>query len=51
MYGVDLPHLTWRDYAVDRRDIADDEIRIALLLGPRPVQAVEINRVFISRGC
>ena len=36
IYGVDLPHLTWRDYAMGRRDIADDETRIALLLGPRP---------------
>ena len=36
LYGVHLPHLTWRDYATGRRDIADDETRAALMLGPRP---------------
>jgi hypothetical protein len=35
IYGVDLPHLTWRDYATRRRDIVNVEIRAALLLGPR----------------
>lgn len=39
LYGVDLPHLTWRDYAVGRRDISDVEIRTALLLGPRTCPA------------
>ena len=36
LYGVHHPHLTWRDYATGRRDIADDETRAALMLGPRP---------------
>ena len=35
LYGVNLPHLTWRDYAMRSRDIADPKLRAALLLGPR----------------
>lgn len=35
LYGVNLPHLTWRDYGIGRRDISDIETRDALLLGPR----------------
>ncbi len=35
LYGVNLPHLAWRDYGFGRRDISDPEIRAALLLGPR----------------
>ena len=35
LYSVNLSHTAWRDYAVGKRDIADDERRIQLLLGPR----------------
>lgn len=35
LYGVTLSHLTWRDYATGRRDIAAPSIRAALGLGPR----------------
>ncbi len=35
LYGVNLSHLAWRNYAMKRRDITDLEIRAALLLGPR----------------
>lgn len=35
LYGVNLSHLTWRDYGIGRRDISDSGIRAALLLGPR----------------
>jgi len=38
LYDVDLPHLAWRDYAAGHRDIANNEIRTALMLGPRPCQ-------------
>ena len=34
-YGVNLPHLAWRDYATKRREIADTKARTKLLLGPR----------------
>lgn len=34
-YQVSLNFLTWRDYAMKRRDILNPEIRDALLLGPR----------------
>ena len=36
LFGVDLPHLIWRDYATGRRDIADPQARAALGLDPRP---------------
>lgn len=39
LYGVNLPHLTWRDYAMSRRDIADPHVRVALLLGVRKCSA------------
>lgn len=38
-YGMNLSHLTWRDYATGRRDIADPEIRSKLLLGLRSCPA------------
>jgi hypothetical protein len=34
-YGVNLSHLTWRDYATGRRDIADLRVRDLLKLPPR----------------
>jgi hypothetical protein len=40
LYGVDLHHLTWRDYATKRREIADKKTRAALLLGPRPCPTI-----------
>ena len=39
LYGVDLPHLTWRDYATGRRDITNPATRAALMLGPRACPA------------
>lgn len=42
-YGVNLPHLTWRDYATRRRDISDAVVRTALLLGPRPCPTCKSN--------
>jgi len=35
LYAVSLSHSTWRDYAEGKRDIADEETRTCLLLGPR----------------
>jgi len=35
LYGVKLHHLTWRDYATGRRDIADLKTRSALMLDQR----------------
>jgi predicted RNA-binding Zn-ribbon protein involved in translation (DUF1610 family) len=35
LYRVSLSHATWRDYAEMKRDIADEETRTRLLLGPR----------------
>jgi hypothetical protein len=43
LYGVNLPHLTWRDFAMKRRDIADPKTRAALLLGPRPCPTCRDN--------
>lgn len=43
MYGVDLPHVTWHNYAKRQRDIADLEIRSALLLGPRTCPTCKTN--------
>jgi hypothetical protein len=42
-YGVDLPHVTWRCYAIKQRDIADLETRAALLLGPRTCPTCKTN--------
>jgi hypothetical protein len=39
LYGVNLFHLTWRNYATGRRDISDPATRAALMLGPRPCPA------------
>lgn len=36
LYGVDLSHTTWHDYATGRNDIADPEIRSHLGLSARP---------------
>lgn len=36
LFGVNLHHLAWRDYATGRREIADAATRAALGLGPRP---------------
>lgn len=50
-FGVDLPHLTWRDYATGRRDIVDPKTREALGLDPRPCPkcgmkpGMDINRL------
>jgi len=35
LYNVNLPHLTWRDYATGRRDITNPATRAALMLGLR----------------
>jgi hypothetical protein len=35
IYGVNLSHLTWRDYGTRRRDITDPKTRAALMLRPR----------------
>ncbi|PWH18193.1 MAG: hypothetical protein DDG60_00800 [Anaerolineae bacterium] len=35
LYGVNLSHQAWRDYATGRRDIANQAIRAALGLEPR----------------
>jgi len=35
LYQVNLDFLTWRGYAVGRRDITDPKVRAALLLNPR----------------
>lgn len=43
IYGVALPHVTWRNYATRQRDIADIEIRAALLLGPRTCPTCKTN--------
>jgi hypothetical protein len=34
IYGVNLSHLTWRDFGTNRRGITDCNIRAALLLDP-----------------
>jgi hypothetical protein len=36
VYGVSLSHTTWRDYGIGKHDLADEETRARLLLGPRP---------------
>jgi hypothetical protein len=35
LYGVSLSFAAWRDYASGRRDIADPETRVRLMLPPR----------------
>lgn len=35
LYGVSLSHTAWRDYASGRRDIADPEARLRLMLPAR----------------
>ena len=35
LYGVNLSHTAWRDYAKGKRDIADPETRARLMLPPR----------------
>ena len=47
LYNVNLSHTTWRDYAVGKRDIADNETRVRLLLGPRPCPSC--GRMHITR--
>ena len=42
-YGVNLAHVTWQNYATRRRDIADPEVRAALLLGPRTCPTCKTN--------
>jgi hypothetical protein len=44
LYGVSLSHATWRDYAAGKHDIADEETRALLLLGPRPALLVAIGQ-------
>jgi hypothetical protein len=35
-YGVEISHVAWRDYALEKHDIADPEKRARLGLPPRP---------------
>ena len=35
LYGANLSHTAWRDYATGKHDIADQGTRARLLLGPR----------------